>query len=1377
MILCFHHRMIWNWVTGCMVALGVLCAVPLAAQPTHFPFEHITQEHGLSQGYVNCILQDRQGFMWFGTGDGLNRYDGYDFVVYRHNPFDMHSISNNSIHTIYQDRSGLLWIGTERGGLNCYNPLTGRFTAYQHDPENDQSLSNNMVFGICEDPIDPGVLWVGTNWGLNRLTFKGPHRDQVEFRHFFHDPLDTTSLSSNYIRSIVADRAGNLWVGTWEGLNVLHRQSGAFQRIKLVNNQITKLYRCRSGKICVGSYNGGLSIFENLHSEAQHYGHTPQQSSLASNMVLSLLEDSAGRMWVGTSNGLDLFDAQTGTFIHHRHAPSDPFSLSHNEILSLWQSPSGVLWAGTNTGGVNRFKPDPIGFHHIAAGEDEHSLAHCSVYAIYESPSDPGKIWIGTGGGTLHCFDRSSGAIKRFPLYPERHTLLYSIYIYAIIQDPLGHLWLGSTDGFKGFDRRTGQFTHYVHDPENPGSMSAVKRINCFCLDPKSEHLFWAGYDFSGLSRFDTETDQFDYFTPDQTDATTITPKTITCIIQSRRGGLWVGTKNGLKYYDESKQVFTHYVNTPENRNSLSSNYIKCLLEMPTGELWVGTFGGGLNKIEGFDRGALRFTHYTEDHGLSNDVVYGILNDDKGRLWLSTNLGLSCFHPDTETFRNFDSRDGLQSNEFNSGAYFKSANGELYFGGINGFNWFHPDSIRDNRHRPEVVFTEFQLFNEPVAPDASGLLKQPIAATGEIVLHHHQDVFSLQFAALDFAEPAKNRYAYKLEGYEKHWNEIGSRRFVTFTNLPAGEYTLRVRASNNTGLWNMEGASLRLQIKPPWFKTVWAYVLFALALVGLCMLGMRFHINRAHMKSQIELKRLEAEKLQELDHIKSGFFANISHEFRTPLTLILGAAEQLNADDFKGNLKQQSQRLTANARQLLVLVNEILDLAKLEAGRLRLQRAPGDFILQIRGLLHSFDTLAKARHIELVFLSNCDVLVLNYDCMQLEKVIRNLLSNAMKATPDRGEIRVSVTVNRQVEFSVQDSGAGIGEKHIPYVFDRFYQADDGQGQDQRGTGIGLALTRELVRLHGGSVFVESTLGQGAKFTVRLPLEHVLRYQLNGDSPVLKKSPPCTGEAKAAEPRRTGEVQDLQDVPMLLVVEDNADMRAYILEILTQGYQLFEASDGKQGLDRAVALIPDLIISDVMMPRMNGYKLCEILKRDERTSHIPVILLTAKSSDESKIQGLSLGADDYLSKPFNSTELRVRVKNLIGQRQKLRERFTRQMVLQQHDLHVPAPGEAFVARSIALIESHMEDTDLSVDWLGREMGYSRAQFYRKVTSVTGQTPSQFISVIRLKFAAGLLKRGECTVSEIAYRAGFSSPSYFHKCFKELYGMTPTEYASK
>ncbi|MCK5146260.1 response regulator [bacterium] len=1364
--------------------------------------ERLGLDQGLSQGYVNCIIQDSRGFMWFGTGDGLNRYDGYDFKIHRHDPFDPFSISANFINSIFQDRSGIIWIGTQSGGLNRYDPATGCFTCFQHDPENPKSISNNMIFGICEDPDEPGVLWIGTNRGLNRVKLNGNEADQpdqTEFIHFFHESDDSCSLSSNYIRSILTDRKGNLWVGTWEGLNVLDRQTGRFRCFRFDNNQITALHEDHKGKIWIGTYSGGLYCYNPETGKFIHYRHSARSGSLCSNMVLSILEDFSGQLWVGTSNGLDAFNERTGSFIHHRHDPANPRSLSHNEILSLWQSPSGAMWAGTNTGGTNRFHPAKNSFHHVSANSSQGiSLSHNSVYSFYESPAEPGIIWIGTGGGVLHRFDMLRKTMSYYPIYSEKHALLYSIYIYAITSAPSGRFWIASTDGFKGFDRQSGRFTHYVHDPDDPGSMSDVRLAKSFCMDEDMPEAFWVGYDYSGLSRFNIKYESFDYFIHDPANPGSIGSNEITCIIKSRDSGLWVGTKSGLNFYDKRNNHFTRFSNDPENSNSLSCDYIKSLYEDESGVLWAGTYGGGLNKIEQMDSLIVKFTHYLERDGLSNNVVYGILKEDRGRLWLSTNRGLSRFDPETETFRNFDSRDGLQSNEFNTGAYFKTAGGKLFFGGINGFNWFHPDSIRDNLHVPPVVFTDFQLFNESVMHGVDSPLKTPVSSVRDIKLSHKQNVFSFQFAALDYTESDKNLYAYKLEGFEDHWNEIGTRRFVTFTNLPAGDYTLRVRGSNNAGVWNSEGAAMRILITPPWWRTIWAYLLYMLAVIGIIALVFRFQLYRERMKSQIRLERIEAEKLQELDRMKSSFFANISHEFRTPLTLILGSAERLLHGNFKGTLKDQSSRITRNARRLLTLVNEILDLSRLEAGKLKLQASCGDIIPMLKGLLFSFDSLTRSRGIRLIFNSEYESLLIQYDPLQIEKIFSNLLSNAVKFTPDNGQVFMTVSVNEHVEITVQDSGPGIGKAHLPYIFNRFYQVDEAFGSEHRGTGIGLALTRELVKLHGGEIRVESEIDKGAAFTVRLPFSEALtppflhpkgvRKDVAPDNEHISTtgvkdiagtslqkmqstSPPSGGTKEGVE---TAQSED-ENIPILLIVEDSADMRTYIREILEDDFRITETADGIEGFNAAVDLIPDLIISDIMMPKMDGYKLCEKLKSDERTSHIPVILLTAKSSGESKIEGLTLGADDYLVKPFNSTELQVRVRNLIEQRRKLRERFARQMVLHQHDMDVPAPDEAFIARIIELLESRMEDANLSVEWFSNEMGFSRSQFYRKMLAVTGKTPSQFITVIRLKRAADLLKQGQCTVSEIAYQTGFSSPSYFHKCFRDHYGMTPTKYA--
>ncbi len=1369
---------------------------PLSSQDIQF--EHITLEHGLSQSAVQSILQDSKGFMWFGTfSGGLNKYDGYSFTVYQHNPDDPYSISSNKISLISEDQTGILWIGTENAGFNKFDRKTKQFIRYRYDPNGTNCLSNDNVFFVFED--HSGILWIGTLYGgLNKFN---PISGQ--FTHYKHDPEKPNSISKGGITSICEDQFGMLWLTSSDGLNKFDPQTEQFAHFRhdpnnqnsLSDNDIWLIYEDHTGILWLGTNGGGLNKFNPETGEFIRYKHDPDlANSLSHNKVWAILEDKSGELWLGTSDGVDKFDPQTEQFTHFKHNPVDPTSVSDDEVISLYEDRSGILWLGTWVGGLNKFNRQKEQFKQYKHNpQNLNGLNRHTVKSIYKDSS--GILWIGSVGNGLVKLDRTSKRLTNHKHALQNPQSIGHENVYSIYEDHSGLFWIGTKNGLNRFNHKTGQFTRYQHDPLNPNS---IYKDLVFSIIEDRSGVLWIGT-YSGLSKFDRRTELFEQYEHNPLNPHSLCNNTVQAIYEDRLGVLWIGTFAGLDKFDPETEQFTHYKHDPENPNSLSYDEINTICEDRSGVVWIGT-AIGLNK---YDRQKEQFTRYTEKDGLLNNSIQKILCDNQGNLWISTNKGLSRFNPETNKFKNYDVRDGIQIIEFSPAGYYRD--GEMLFGGIDGFISFYPELIEDNPHKPPVVITDFQLLSRSSSTgqklDSRTMLRNAIIEEEQIELSYKDNVFSLEFAALDYRAPGKNQYKYMMEGFDTEWIDSGTRRFVNYTNLSAGDYLFKVIGSNNDGVWNQEGASLRLIIHPPWWKTSWAYSLFAVGIIAIIFMGLNFELNRRRLKDQLHLEHLEAEKLHELDHIKSRFFANISHEFRTPLTLILGPAEKLLTGDFGGNIKNQYKLIIRNAHRLLRLVNQMMDLSKLESGKLMLCARPGNLIAFLKGILNSFESLAQSRQIALRFKSNDEALMLYYDYDKMEQVFNNLLSNAFKFTTDGGSIKVVVTsgssssvgddtsfdstaiVSDFVDITVSDTGAGIPATHLPHIFDRFYQASD---TNQQGSGVGLALTKELVALHQGEINVTSEMGKGAIFTIRLPQgkDHLKPEEILSDKIELStkggsfRLPPFSEAIinEEAQPSLENKLTSDTDPTIILVVEDNPEMRAYISDILTGSYRVLEAADGQEGFDKAADLMPDLIISDVMMPAMDGYQFCKKIKSDERTSHIPIILLTAKSSGESKVEGLQLGADDYLIKPFNSTELRVRIQNLIDQRRKLRERFSREVKLQPADIAITPADEAFLQRAMQLVERRLDDPDLSVAWLSKEIYLSRSQLHRKLHALINQSTSEFIRSLRLKRAAQLLEQQAATVSEIAYMTGFNSPAYFRKCFREQFGTTPTEYAS-
>jgi signal transduction histidine kinase/DNA-binding response OmpR family regulator len=810
---------------------------------------------------------------------------------------------------------------------------------------------------------------------------------------------------------------------------------------------------------------------------------------------------------------------------------------------------------------------------------------------------------------------------------------------------------------------------------------------------------------------------------------------------------------------------------------------IRMMHEDSHGRFWLTTLNKGLALFDK-DKGVIK--NYDKSRGISNNQTYCILEDNVGYFWISTINGLSRFDPAKETFKNYDRQDGLQNNQYQYGACYKTPKGELIFGGITGFDIFNPADVRNNEYQPPVILTDFRIFNKPVPIGNSNksILHKCIAETRQITLPFDQNVITFEFAALNYAKSAKNKYVYKLEGFEKDWNEAGNQRTATYTNLDPGEYTFIVKAANSDDVWNKHNLTVQIEVLPPYWKTWWFKLAIIIVILVSFYLLFMFWANRRYLKHELVFERERAKKLHELDMMKVRFFTNVSHEIRTPLTLILSPLEKmLHSEMSVKEMKDHLAIMSRNTQQLLKLVTQLLDFRKVETGNLKLELNKGDIIVFIRDIVFSFSQLAQEKNITLEFNTTENEIYTFFDTDKLEKVINNLLSNSFKFTPDDGTIVVGISLvtddigdlkddmgkaEKFIEIVVKDNGIGIPESNLDKIFNRFFQSIN--TRNQTGTGIGLALTRELVKLHKGRVFVESKSGKGSKFTVRLPLD------LEEFDAMLSEEPDGTKKIFTLDPDHKPE-EEIISGKILLVVDDNADVRFFIRSHFEPDFKVMEANNGKEGLNLAFKYIPDVIISDILMPLLDGNEFCKRIKKDERTSHIPVILLTALSSQAHKMEGVVAGADDYITKPFDIILLRTKIENLIMLRNSLREKYSSEMVLKPKNIAINTPDERFLQKTIETIEINITDPDFDIDKLSQTVGVSRTQMYRKLSVLTDMTVREFIKNIRLKRAAQLLEQNKMNISEIAFAVGFRDLSHFRKCFRQEFGMSASEYISR
>lgn len=1361
--------------------------------------DRLSIDQGLSQVTVLAILQDRRGFIWMGTQNGLNRYDGYGMTVFTHQADDSLSIGGNFIYALHEDRKGYIWIGTRDNGLSCYDPHTDTFKRYAHIPDNPGSLSDNFVHAIHED--SRGIIWIGTwNGGLNALNPK-----TGVITNYLPNPNDPNSLSHKTVTSISEDKSGALWVGTFGGgICRLDPSRKKFDRFvynpenanSLSHNRVISIYKDPSEKgdlFWIGTVDGGLNRLEvSSLSFTSYQKQDGAPFAIPSNRAHGICVDPANPryLWVGTwDSGLCLFDKQTKLFKSFGYDPANPYAVSAQMLFSIVADRTGNIWIGTQGGGVNKIDPQKQVFELWSnAGKGYRRLANNEITAIWEERSGQG-VWVGTVNGGLHYLSRQKNTSQSFAQLPGATFSLSDYHIHTILEDRKGDLWVGAA-GLGLFVQKDGDSRFQHVKLQEPGPAGEMTKVDVKILYEDRSGQLWVGSLGKGLFHVAPGTNAVRNYQHNVEETGSLSSNDILTIGEDAAGRLWLGTRSGgLNLLDKNTGRFICYKNDPQRLHSLVSNSVNDILYPRNNpELLVLATAAGiclldLSQSQLEDTGNAKFIPVGQNEGLTDNTVYDILEDRQGRFWASTTKGLFvlALKKNGKTYqmkvvRQYDKSDGLQSNEFNLGASFINAKGEMYFGGVDGLNLIHPDKESASLPHSPVVFTLFEKYTK--SGDYTGAVSVPgISLLKQITLAYSENIFSVEFAALNYKNATKNSYAYQLEGESDNWIELGQRRRLTFANLAPGHYTLRIRASYQGGPWSEQTASLRIVIRPPWWRSKLAWVIYVLLLGGAGYLVRRYERNRMQTKSELKIQASRTEQLKELDRLKSEFFANISHEFRTPLTLISGPLEQLMSGTYQGNAQQEYALMKSNAQRLQKLIDQLLDLSKLDAGKLDIHKRNDDIVVFARQILSAFQPLAEKSRIQLDFQSDIPSCALDFDPEQMEKILFNLLSNAFKFTPAHGRIWIQIektTGDRQqpyIRIRVGDTGKGISPGSLPFVFDRFYKSEG--PSFEAGTGIGLALAKELVGLHGGTIEVQSEQGKGAVFQLWFPL---LQSAPKSALPISVSPAPVTDEWLGARHLEADPAMPVVDdaLPLVLVVEDNVEMSGYIQRSLADSYQIVTAFDGLQGLKLAQEMVPDLIISDLMMPEMNGYELCKKIKTDEYCSHIPLILLTAKASGGSRIEGLQAGADDYLVKPFNVRELKARVNNLIAQRKQLRT-LLGNALKQNTGGPVMSKADAVVMEKLrAIIDEHLGDENFDVDQLARKAGFSRAQLYRKVKALTDQPVSEYIQMVRLKHAAELIMQQTGNVNEVAYAVGFKDPSYFSKCFRKQYGCLPSEY---
>nr|WP_294877194.1 hybrid sensor histidine kinase/response regulator transcription factor [uncultured Pedobacter sp.] len=1357
-----RNKLLYRLINSVLLLMLLFCSVDASAQKNNISFNHLTVEDGLSQSSVLSIAQDSMGFMWFGTKDGLNKFNTQRFEVFKHDKNNNTSLSSSqNINYLLTDRKGNLWVATQKG-LNLYLPKSNSFKRFLHDPKDKNSISDNIIRNLFEDK--KGNIWVGTDNGLNKLI--GPDK----FQRFYNSNVKGQGLAHSLIKAIYQDHNNVLWIATLKGLTSMKEEKGKYvfqsyfhdpsNSASLINNDLSAIFEDQYHNLWIGTHNNGLELMDRATGTFKHYSAKSEQSNgLSSNVIRKIKADKDGKLWISTLNGIDIFDVKTGKFTVLNHIPNDPLTLNQNSTYDILKDAAGSMWVGTYYGGVNVYHANSTPFREYKTSLGGNGISSNVISAIVEDESH--NLWIGTEAEGLNYYNRTTGKFKAVKNQIGNPNSLSSNLVKAISIDKKGRVWVATYEGnLDVYLPSSGTFKHYKPNSADPHALNS-NRIVCLLHD--SQGRLWVGTRAQGVFLYNETKDNFSVLSSPVYNQEL---KFVRTFFEDAAKNIWIATNSGIYIASANSNQIKEFKSKSSDFKFDDINFIK---EDSKGNIWIGSYESGLIKYDK-NRDTSRFT---VNDGLPSNNTVGFLEDSKGNLWISTSNGLSKF--DGKVFKNYTVDDGLPGNVFNYNSSFKDSKNEMFFGGYNGMVSFFPDEIRDNKKIPKAIFTRLRLFNKPVnINDKTGLLTQNIGLTKELTFSYNQNIFTIDFAILNYIKSEKNRYAYQLKGFEKGWNYVATPQ-ATFTNLPAGRYVLLIKGANNDGVWTNKPEEMIINVNPPYWKTWWAYLIYILFLSGLIFLVLRFLWIRTLLRKEHEIYQM-----------KLDFFTNVSHEIRTPLTLIVGPLEHLvNETKESPALNRRLLTVKKNAGRLTRLVNELMDFRKAESGNMELNVAPGNIVSFAKEIYISFTYVALKNHIDYRFNCDEDIIEVYFDSEQLEKVLFNLLSNAFKFTPDHGVIRLDIvkTNDNYVEIRVADNGKGIPEESRNKIFTNFYQVRDHRSGNT-GTGIGLALAEKISRLHHGRLSLVNNDELKDEdvhtcFSLRLKLgkEHfkkdeLIEQYISIENPILYQQVSEIEPVKNYEP-----AEKTEDGITVLIVEDNVEVRSFIAQSLKQSYQVIEANNGEEGVKIAIEKIPDIIVSDVMMPVMDGLELCRTLKTDPRTSHIPIILLTARSGNIHEINGLKTGAEAYITKPFSINSLQLNIYNLLTLQANMRRKFSQQITLQPTNILIESADEEFLNKIMGLIEANFNNEDFSVNTLAAEVGMSTPILYKKIKALTDLTVNNFIKSVRLKRAAQLLKHDVYTVYEVAYMVGFSDSKYFSKEFAKQFGQTPSEYSLK
>jgi signal transduction histidine kinase/ligand-binding sensor domain-containing protein/DNA-binding NarL/FixJ family response regulator len=1317
------------------------------------PIRYIGIEHGLSNNSVICIYQDHNGFMWFGTYDGLNRYDGYQFKVYRNRVGDSTSLLDNTVYSIQGDKNHVLWIAG-RKGLSLFNPITNSFSTVTYaDLKNHSQKIDGTVHAVKIDENNNVLVGTESN-GLVLFpneTNKGRQIPLVRSSGFITEHYEVSSIELNQDKQYAWIFIEN------EGLALYDRKKNAVTLVNTYFKKINCLKSDNKGHLWVGTDNGCHRYDVATNSFSGNY-------LTAQSRIVNITIDKLGTLWLSSDGGDGLFILSPGEYKVRPFKVDGQNVLSSNAVFSVYEDTDGRKWIGTLRGGIDVIESYQNPFKKIFDNSDKPVIpAKNFINCFCETPEK--KIWIGTSQGGLKYWDRYSNTYINYLHDPQSPNSISSNAITYIV-NASNQTWIATWNGgINRFDHDKKSFEHY--SCFNPYT-SAIEN-NVWLLYEDSKKTLWASTTNNGtLYTYNRERNKFEIFDPKLVN--------IQCLTEDGKNNLWAGNYSSLIKIDRVNKKHTSY----------EIGYaVRSIHEDGMGNLWVGTDGGGLLK---FNKQNENFVRFTMDNGLTNNSVLRILEDKKGNLWLSTFNGLSQFDTKKNQFRNFSQSDGLQSNQFNFNAAASLSTGEFVFGGIKGFNVFHPDSIYERKETPQLFLTAIRVNNKGIEENDSYVKERELETIKKITVPFDQAILSIEFVALDYNSTDKIKYAYQLQGWDKNWNYVNNIRTANYSRLQEGTYTFKIRVTNSDGIWSEGTNLLKITILPPWYRTWWAYTIYVLILFGAIYLYVVYSKRQERLKYEVKLAHLENEKEKELTEKKISFFTHISHEFRTPLTLIINPLKDLVSSKNNENERKNVFMIYRNARRLLSLVDQLLLFRKVESVDQHLRIERFDIAEACHDVFLSFNHHAISKNIDFSFEKTGSEIFVYGDKEKIEIILFNLVSNAFKYTNPGGKITLMVRDNlHQVEISVKDTGSGIPLEVGNKLFESFYQANNTDKSSQMGFGIGLYVSNKLVAAHHGQLTYSSDEGKGTEFILSLlkGKEHFPSLFINEDlrtennSTILQelvedtethslsnKSPVRENKSKVID-------QLTSDLPSMLIVDDNAEIRSYIKQIFTGTFNIYEAEDGIDGYEQVLKESPDVVISDIKMKKMDGIELCQKIKNNPSFAHIPVILLTASSSDEIKLKGIEGGAEDYITKPFDKEIIVARVQNILKGRDRLQQYFFNAVTLKPVT-SIAGEHKQFIERCIAVVEDHLDNPDFTIQTFCKAVGMSHPSLYKKVKAVSGLTINVFIRYIRLRKAADLLITTDKTITEIAYITGFNDIRYFREQFLELFKMRPSDY---